>query len=231
MEVGLTGYLAMGDSINNWYKAADSSSAGYDLLLMERKNEFYYPAGLQIHVLMGSAMYTMKPLPKDFSDEDVEITVQDSIVIHTGDRIGIRGTLFNRGSGRPTMMVTMIGKLPDDTLDYARLKSVELPNPVPDSLTGQLVRATGQLELPDSMLTNYFSRFALHITGRPSPALVDLYYGKGPGRVEPVEGEYSDKDIKIYDDSGKRIPFSKPVIVYGTWSGTSIKVESIRSNP
>lgn len=217
-RVSIIGYLALP---HNSYSTGSSGQ----LQFIERPNDI---SGLNfiLSVPLGSKNNSMKALPDKYTNKDVKVKGKNGEAITIGDRVKITGKLSSNDS-YCSLNVQEIEKLEDVTLDYSTLNATKITAKPDASFEDKLVVVEGTLEMPMLSMGGESTFLYLHVPGIEEQLTVDVAYGTGPGKLEPLPENYGDKDIKIQDTKGANINLKKKVRVYGVWHSDRLKVEAV----
>lgn len=219
-NVSIIGYLALP---NNSYTTGSSGQ----LEFIERPNDI---SGLDfiLSVTIGSGNNTMKALPDKYTTNDVKVKGKNGEKIGIGDRVKITGKLSSNDS-YCSLNVKEIEKLEPVEIDYSTLGAKKITAKPDASFEEKLVVVEGTLEMPMLSMGGESTFLYLHVPGIEEQLTVDLAYGTGPGKLEPLPADYSDKDVKIQDPKGNYISLKKKVRVYGVWHSDRLKVEVVEN--
>lgn len=219
-NVSIIGYLALP---NNSYTTGSSGQ----LEFIERPNDI---SGLDfiLSISIGSGNNRMKALPDKYTASDVKVKSKNGEKVSIGDRVKITGKLSSNES-YCSLNVREIEKLEPVEIDYSTLGAKQITAKPDASFDEKLVVVEGTLEMPTLSMGGESTFLYLHVPGIEEQLTVDLAYGSGPGKLEPLPANYSDKDVKIQDPKGNYISLKKKVRVYGVWHSDRLKVEVVEN--
>lgn len=220
-RVTIEGYIALPTS-------SMISDESVQLALFERGNQFSSPLNFIVDMPVGSGKNTMNKIPLKYEKTDVAITGNKGEAITIGDRVKITGS-FTVYSSFCSMDIQEIEKLDPVKTDYAALGATKITadNQSDTALNEKMVYAEGTIEMPMLTMGGEYTFVYLKVPGISDQLTIDIGYGDGPARMATPPENYTDKDIKIFDDNGTPINMKKKVRVYGIMDGDRIKVESI----
>ena len=178
---------------------------------------------ITVHVIAVSEAgrpNTMVELQGQFSEEDLRLTTDDGTTLRSGDRVRVVGWV---GRGDESVW-----------LDCLRLEVASEPEPASTAAAevvtfrqlgrraeGTLVKVRGTLSIPWFTFCN--ERICSITLEDPSSArTAGLYVPAIRGDDErrngmlPLPSDFSNKDLKVFTDAGKRIGYGATVWVIGT---------------
>jgi hypothetical protein len=222
-RVSIEGYVTMPTT-----SYQSGSSAQLDFI--ERPNEFSAPFNFILSVNVGDGKNTMKTLPDKYKAEDIVITGKNGEKIGVGDRVKITGKL-SANSDYCSLDCQEIEKVDPVEIDYSKLNATKITSssPATAAQNDKLVYAEGTLEIPSLTTGGDYTFVYLNVPGMTDHLTIDIAYGDGPAKLEPLPDNYTEKDFKVHDNKGDVINTKKKVRVYGLWKDDRFKVESIEN--
>ncbi|HEU4716406.1 MAG TPA: hypothetical protein VFU15_01155 [Bacteroidia bacterium] len=219
-KVIVEGYVAAPTS-----SYVSSTSAQIDFY--GRKDQFYAANNVIVSVPVGTGKNTMYSLPDKYTPEDIKITADDKSEIHAGDHVRITGKLSANGM-YSSIDLDKVEKIADTDVDYSTLNAMKLTKATwkDSTMDGKLVYAEGTLEIPMMTMDGNYTWFYLHSKDVSNDLTVNISYGNGANKVEPLSDNYRKSDVKIRDHKGDVVGNHK-VRVYGVLHSESIYVENI----
>jgi hypothetical protein len=222
-RVSVTGYLALPHTS---YSTGSTGQLGF----IGRPNQMDSPLNYILSIPIGTGKNSMKALPDKYTNDDVIVTGKNGEKIHVGDRVKITGKLHASDS-YPSMDVQEFEKLDDVAIDYSTLTATKIAGPEKPGtdLDGKLVYAEGTLEMPMLSMSGELTFLYLHVAGLKDQMTVNIAYGNGPGKLEPLPEHYGENDVKIRNSKGELINMKKKVRVYGIWRNERINIECVEN--
>ncbi len=221
-RVSIEGYVTMPGTS---YQTGNNAQLSF----IERPNEISAPFNFILSMNVGDGKNTMKSLPDKYKPEDIVVTGKNGEKIGVGDRVKITGKL-SVSSDYCSIDCQEIEKVDPVVIDYSQLGATRISTQKPDaSLDNKMVCAEGSLEIPTMTVGGDYTFVYLKVPGIADNITIDLAYGNGACKLEPLPENYSENDFKIHDNKGNIINNKKKVRVYGLWKDETIKVESIEN--
>ncbi|MEO5644511.1 MAG: hypothetical protein ABIQ40_02305 [Bacteroidia bacterium] len=220
-RVTIIGYLNIP---GNSYSTGNTGQLGF----VERPNMINGAFTFILSIKLGKDKNTMKELPDKYTTEDVVVTGKSGEMIRAGDLVKVTGIL------RPDVSycaldVQEIEKMEAAAIDYSTLNATKLTGPgAPGKeMEGKLVFAEGTLEMPMLSMGGKLTFLYLHVPAISEQIVVNIAYGKGSAKLEPLPEKYTDKDVHIQNSKGEYINMKKKVRLYGIWKNDGVQIESI----
>jgi hypothetical protein len=223
-RVTVIGYL---DVPNISYSTGNKTG---QLGFIERPNQMDGAFDIILSLQLGKGNNTMKALPDKYTPEDVIVTGKNGEKVGAGDRVKMTGILHVNET-YTSLDVQEIEKMEHVEIDYSTLNATKISGPEKPGkeLDGKLVVTEGILEMPTITMGGDLTFLYLKVPGIKDKLTVNIAYGAGPGKLEPLPDNYTTKDIKIRNNKGELIDTKKKVRIYGTWKNDRIQIESVEN--
>jgi hypothetical protein len=163
---------------------------------------------------------TMAKLPDPYTEADLVLTTADGAPLHSGDMVRVTGTVMH-GTSTVWIRVSRIDRAAEP-----------LPTPAPEARTitfkqiaklerGTLVRIRGTLSVPFFTFCNdEHCSITLEdpASSRDAGLYVTVIRGSIPKRnaMLPLPSDFTNKDLKVYTEAGKRVGYGAKVWITGT---------------
>lgn len=198
--------------------------------LIERPNQMFGTFDILLSLQLGKGNNTMKALPDKYTPDDVVVTGKSGEKVNAGDRVKMTGILHVNES-YTSLDVQEIEKMENVEIDYSALNATKISGPEKPGkeLDGKLVVTEGMLEMPVLTMSGDLTFLYLKVPDIKDKLTVNIAYGTGPGKLEPLPDNYTTKDIKIQNNKGELIDMKKKVRVYGIWKKDRIQIELVEN--
>lgn len=167
----------------------------------------------------GDCENTMRELPDDYTQQDIEIHTNNGEEIRYGEKVRVTGKV-KKEDNKYNMIVKKIEPATEGVFDYAKEATPLTEKSVTDTPDETIVSAEGVLITPDEQSNGLRLQMFLDNPDVLSYIVMCKFeYGTLNNQAKELpEDGYSDSDIRIRDRNGKKIKAGDSVRVYGTWS-------------
>jgi hypothetical protein len=221
----IEGYLSMPGSI---YTSGNSIRC--HLYPRDGQSKGFY---VNLEFQQGKTANHMEKMPTKYTLDDFKVHTDNNEVVGQNGYVKITGELSRIDGEYATLYIKKVEKAEPKPFDYAAA-ATQLTDANIKDMDGKLVYVDGTLDVP--MFVYITETMALDLEGSGLKSKFSTYVtvGDGPNQISNLPSGWSQKDVKIHDNTGAVIKgktrvygmFSKPLTSIGDNKGT-IYVERI----
>lgn len=219
----------------DWAKLKDQSMAGktvtiegypeLPMLMMNEKGRStvnlhmrmnQYGGGMVILSLEeGKGENQMNKLPGDYEQKDLVIRDSKGQEIHYGEKMRVTGEA-KLENNKYKIKVSSIQKV-DAAFDYEKAAVRLTDSTDADKMNEQLVYAEGEIEVKSEQSNGIRLEMYMDDTTLYDAILCKFSYGPLNNQANELPDSFSEDDVLIRDNTGKKITEGSRVRVYGMW--------------